>query len=53
MVISPIMDWGLSAFELLVNFCLMTGMYLPIRPSGAAGSSCFIQYKDEAAFTTW
>lgn len=41
---SPITEWGISVFELLVNFCIVTATYFPIRASGTAGTSIFINY---------
>lgn len=39
--------FGISAFELLVNFCIVTDTYFPIRTSGSAGTSIFMSYTNE------
>lgn len=42
-------SWGISHLELLINFILVTGFYFPVRVSGSAGSSKFVQYFSEEA----
>lgn len=36
--------WGISLLELLFNFIIVTGMYFPVRVSGVAGQSTFVDY---------
>ena len=40
----PLSKWGLTWFELLVNFIVTTGWYPPLRISGMGSSSIYISY---------
>ena len=40
----PVSKWGITWFELLVNFIVTTGWYPPLRISGMGSSSIYISY---------
>ena len=42
-------DWGISWFELLINFYLCTGWRCPIKTGGTGGQSTYINYDDAQA----
>ena len=43
----PVAKWGITWFELLVNFIISTGWYPPLRISGMGSSSVYVPYMSE------
>ena len=41
--------WGISWFELYVNFLVITGQYCPVKVSGALDKSMFADYMSDTA----
>eukprot|EP00438_Fugacium_kawagutii_P035834 Skav200286 [mRNA] locus=scaffold2127:113915:115354:- [translate_table: standard] len=42
-------DWGISWFELLINFVQFTGQWCPVRVGGYGASSEYLEYSDVIA----
>ena len=44
-----IMRWGVSWFELYVNFLICTGQYCPVRVSGSIDKAQYVDYSSDLA----
>ena len=42
----PMASWGITWFELMINFIVLTGEFPPIKVSGHGSSVTFVPYKD-------